>query len=60
MYSNEYKNPKKTYDAPESSERKRRDTNGGSGDVTAHLQVSSVSEAECLAKNYCLRPVSFI
>ena len=51
---------KKTYDTPEDSERKRRDANNGSGDLTAHLSVASISEEECLEIGACLRPVSSI
>ena len=49
---------KKTYDTPQDSERKRRDANNGSGDLTAHLNVPSISEEECLEIGACLRPVS--
>ena len=49
----------KTYDTPEDVERKRRDANDGSGDLTAHLNVPSVTEEECAELGGCLRLVSF-
>ena len=49
----------KTYDTPEDDGRKRRDTNDGSGDLIAHLNVPSVTEEQCAEIGGCLRLVSF-
>ena len=49
----------KTYITPEDDERKRRDASDGSGDLTAHLNVPSVTKEACVENGGCLRKVSF-